>query len=315
MGERRESHPITVITGPTASGKTSLACHLAHSTNDEIIGADSRQVYQFMDIGTGKDLDEFVVNGDSVPYHLIDYIHPSQKYHIQNYKDDFLKTWRSLQSKSKSGIICGGTGLYIESVCHSDVFTQIPINPDLRLELETLEKELLQSKLKDHTLKYQVDFHSKKRLIRGIEIHEYLKNNPLPLNPFPKFDPLYLICFSEIEERKRKITSRLKDRLQFGMIEEVEDLLKMGITHEKLDYFGLEYRFIGKYLKQEITNTELFNTLNTAIHQYAKRQMTWMRRIDKKHENVHFIDVTEKKSTDFLQFAQDKHLQHANHKR
>lgn len=315
MGNRIKTYPITVITGPTASGKTALACHLANELGEEIIGADSRQVYRYMDIGTGKDLNEFIVNGSPVPYNLIDYVHPSQKFHIQNYKDDFLQTWNRLLTESKTGIICGGTGLYIESVCHSDVLTQIPINPELRTELELEAKETLRKILKNQPLKYQVDLHSKKRMIRGIEIHNYLKENPLPENPIPKFDPMYLICYSDIEERKNKITKRLKYRLQNGMIEEVENLITMGISHEKLDYFGLEYRFISKYLLKEISKDELFEKLNTAIHQYAKRQMTWMRRIDKKHNNVTFIDVTKRSSIDFLEFAKDKHHQHVNLKR
>lgn len=302
--------PITVITGPTASGKTALACHLAHAIQAEIIGADSRQVYRHMDIGTGKDLDEFNVNGSPVPYHLIDYVHPNEDYHIQRYKDDFLNTWKHLTQQNKTGILCGGTGLYIQSVCHSDVYTQIPVNSNLREELEDLDKEQLQQLIKSYSLQYKVDIDSKKRLIRGIEIHEYLLKHPLPKNPFPDFSPLYFICFSDIEQRKQKITKRLKYRLEHGMIEEVESLLNMGITHDKLQYFGLEYKFISQHLLGELDKETLFDRLNTAIHQYAKRQMTWMRRIERLHNHVHFLDVTKKPSTSYLDFVSQTHYSH-----
>ncbi len=307
--------PITVITGPTASGKTNLACHFAHQINAEIIGADSRQVYKFMDIGTGKDLDEFIIKGHQIPYHLIDYIHPNEDYHIQRYKNDFLNTWNTLKKAGKTGVICGGTGMYIQSVCHSDVFTQIPINEVLRNTLLLEPKEHLIKRLETFTLKYKVDTNSKKRLIRGIEIHTYLLNNPLPNNPFPEFSPLYFICFSDIEQRKQKITTRLKQRLEHGMIEEVEHLLKIGIPHEKLQYFGLEYKFVSQFLQNNITKSELFNQLNTAIHQYAKRQMTWMRRIKRNQPNVHFLDVTNTSSKNYVDFVSQTHYTHVNSKR
>lgn len=302
--------PITVITGPTASGKTALACHFAHHIQAEIIGADSRQVYKYMDIGTGKDLDEFIVNNKQVPYHLIDYVNPSENYHIQRYKDDFLNTWKKLSSQNKTGILCGGTGLYIQAVCHSDIFTQIPINTDLREKLIIKEKQSLITLLNNYTLKYKVDINSKKRLIRGIEIHEYLLHHPLPTNPFPKFSPLYFICFSDVEQRKQKITTRLKYRLEHGMLEEVEELLEKGITHEKLQYFGLEYKFLSYYLQNKISFDELTSQLNIAIHQYAKRQMTWMRRIKRQHQNVHFLDVTHTPSTHYLDFVSQTHHNH-----
>lgn len=302
--------PITVITGPTASGKTALACHLAHHIQAEIIGADSRQVYQFMDIGTGKDLDEFIIDGERIPYHLIDYAHPNEDYHIQRYKDDFLKTWHQLNNSNKTGIICGGTGLYIQSVCHSDIFTQIPINELLRNKLLLEDKTYLQKQLQTFDLQYKVDTNSKKRIIRGIEIHTYLLDNALPSNPFPEFSPLYFICFSDIEQRKQKITRRLKQRLEHGMIEEVEHLLKIGITHKKLQFFGLEYKFVSQFLQNNITKTELFSQLNTAIHQYAKRQMTWMRRIERNHPDVHFLDVTNLSSTSYLDFVSQTHFNH-----
>lgn len=302
--------PITVITGPTASGKTALACHLAHKIKAEIIGADSRQVYQFMDIGTGKDLGEFTIQGESIPYHLIDYVHPNSKFHIQRYKDDFLKTWKTLQDQNKTGVLCGGTGLYIQAVCHADVYTQIPINIKLREELVLLEKSKLQNQLKKYSLKYKVDVNSSKRLIRGIEIHEYLLNNSIPKNPFPNFIPLYFICYSDVEQRKQKITNRLKHRLDHGMIEEVEYLIDIGISYERLHFFGLEYRFISKYLQNNINKQDLFIRLNTAIHQYAKRQMTWMRRIKRMHPHVYFLDVTHKPSTNYLDFVTQKHNDH-----
>lgn len=305
-----QKSPITIITGPTASGKTALACHFAHAINAEIISADSRQVYKFMDLGTGKDLEEFTIHGHSIPYHLMDYVHPKESYHIQQYKDDFLDIWNALIKRQKTGIICGGTGLYIQSVCHADVFTQVPINLELRQELILKNKSELQQRLNSYTLKYKVDIQSQKRLIRGIEIHEYLLDNPIPKNPFPAFSPLYFICFSDINQRKEKITIRLKHRLNNGMIEEVESLLNRGITHDKLQYFGLEYKFISKYLLGEIDYPTLFNQLNTAIHQYAKRQMTWMRRIERQHSQVHFLDVSNQPSTSYLDFVSQTHFNH-----
>lgn len=307
--------PITVITGPTASGKTALACHFAHKIKGEIIGADSRQVYKFMDIGTGKDLNEFNVNNQNIPYHLIDYIDPSVQYHIQRYKDDFLKTWNTLTDKNTTGILCGGSGLYIQAVCHADIFTQIPINDQLRQELIKKDKLDLVKQLEKYTLKYKVDVNSKKRIIRGIEIHDYLLDHAIPKNPFPEFSPLYFICFSDIDQRKQRITTRLKQRLENGMIEEAEFLLNQGISHEKLQYFGLEYKFLSMYLQNLISLDTLFTQLNTAIHQYAKRQMTWMRRIERNHPHVHFLDVTNKPSTSYLDFVSQTHHNHVKSKR
>ncbi|MGB0883203.1 MAG: tRNA (adenosine(37)-N6)-dimethylallyltransferase MiaA [Flavobacteriales bacterium] len=301
------ANKITVITGLTASGKTTLACRFASEISAHIIGADSRQVYQGMDIGTGKDLDEFTVNGTQIPYHLIDHIPPDQHYDIHAYQKDFYRLWKNLKAEHQTALLCGGSGLYVESAISPKAFSQIPVNEKLRLILDSKSKAELQAKFQQIHPKYKVDRSSKKRLIRAIEIHHFLETHPEPKPLYEPLNPLYIVCFSSPEARRKRISERLTARLNQGLIEEVEELLSKGISHERLQYFGLEYKFVSQFLLNDLTKDELFTQLHTAICRYAKRQMTWMRGLDKRSENLHFFDVSDKKSTDYLSQLTDLH--------
>ncbi|MCT4665162.1 MAG: tRNA (adenosine(37)-N6)-dimethylallyltransferase MiaA [Flavobacteriales bacterium] len=302
----KKTHLIPIITGPTASGKTQLAVSLAYETQATIISADSRQVYQGLDIGTGKDLEEYEYNGKKIPYELIDIVAPEESYHIERYKKDFLSVWENLQGKDQNIIHCGGSAQYLDAIYNPGVFTQIPKNIKLREQLESQEKKALQEVLKNYNLQYSVDSDSHKRLVRAIEIHDFLKNNPLPQNNLPNFQPYFFICFSDAEIRREKINKRLKQRLENGLIEEVDYFLNKGISSDRMDYLGLEYRFVNAFLAGKYNKTELEQKLATAIHQFAKRQMTWMRKIKKNYENVWFLDCGRQKSTDYTEFVLDK---------
>lgn len=292
---------LPIITGLTASGKTSLACKLANTIHAEIIGADSRQVYKYMDIGTGKDLEDFTINGNQIPYHLIDFIHPNTDYHIDKYKADFKEVISDLNTRNKTGILCGGSVHYIQNIVHNNIYTSIPINTTLREELINLDKDYLITLLNQKELPFNIDTNSKKRIIRGIEIQNYLlKNQFIKDQPTNNIVPQYFICYSDVNQRKEKITKRLKERLENGMIEEVENLLGLSISHERLQHFGLEYKYISKYMLGEYTYSDFFEKLNTAIHQYAKRQMTWMRKITREEENVTLLDCSQKPSIEYL---------------
>jgi len=292
-----------VILGPTASGKTKLACQLAKELGGEIISTDSRQVYKHLDIGTGKDLNEYVIEGKQIPYHLIDIVEPNEQYYLHQFINDLEKCFLEITSRNKVPIICGGTGLYLD-VFHKDFsFTQIGENSEIRNQLETLTKEELIEKLNAYpkNLWQHVDLNSKKRIIRGIEICES-RLNPngykpptasLKLNTQKLYHPIYFGINIPLEERKQKITSRLQQRINNGLIQEVEMLLKQSLSHERLQKFGLEYKFVSKYLLNEITRDQLFLQLQTAIFQFAKRQMTWFRKMEKEGIQINWIDGLE----------------------
>jgi tRNA dimethylallyltransferase len=284
-----------VILGPTASGKTHLACNLAYHLNGEIISADSRQVYKHLDIGTGKDLNEYVINGEKINYHLIDVFEPGEQFYLHDFIRELKVAFDKITAQNKLPIICGGTGLYLDTLRKDFSFTQIKENENLRKELEERSKEDLIKKLKryNHQESQNVDLNSKKRLIRAIEIAEHLKNTEAKLEPASlPYHPYYIGIKSEVEKRRGLIYKRLISRLNNGLIEEVEGLFANGITHERLQFLGLEYKFISLYLQNKISKEELILQLSTAINQFAKRQMTWFRRMEKEGVKINWVEKT-----------------------
>ena len=285
-------HIITIL-GPTASGKTNVACQLAFEIGGEIISADSRQIYRGMDIGTGKDIEEYVVNGQSIPYHLIDIHDAGYKYNIAHFQQDFLRILPEIHASGNTPILCGGSGLYIEAALKGNSFLGIPMKKSRQAELEQQSDEELQQQFDQLSdkVKRALDSGTRRRIIRAIIVDEYLKANPnfqsVEIPPFK-----YTIFGIDIsrDERRTRITERLMHRLENGMIEEVVALLDGGLTQEDLDYYGLEYKWIGMYLRKEITLKELSEGLNSAIHKFSKRQMTWFRRMEKQGYDIHWID-------------------------
>lgn len=283
---------ITII-GPTASGKTPLAANLADRLHTEIISGDSRQVYRRMDLGTGKDLVDYVVDGRPVPYHLIDIVEPGSKYNVFEYQRDFLKAYQIIISKGKIPVLCGGTGMYIESVLKGYRLLPVPENPELRASLEGKSLEELTKILQNYKkLHNSTDIDTAKRAIRAIEIEEYYKQQPPEYREFPTLKSLIIGVDINRELRREKITCRLKQRLEEGMIEEVRGLLAEGIHPDDLIYYGLEYKFLTQHVIGELTYDEMFLQLETAIHQFAKRQMTWFRGMERRGFTIHWLDAT-----------------------
>ena len=283
---------ITII-GPTASGKTPLAAALANKLDTEIISGDSRQVYRRMDLGTGKDLVDYTVNGHEVPYHLIDIVEPGYKYNVFEYQRDFLKAYEEITAKGKLPVLCGGTGMYVESVLKGYRLLPVPENPELRASLEGKSLEELTHILEGYKkLHNSTDVDTAKRAIRAIEIEEYYKQQPPEYREFPSLHSLIVGVNIDRELRREKITRRLKQRLEEGMVEEVRGLLAKGIHPDNLIYYGLEYKFLTQYVIGELTYEEMFLQLETAIHQFAKRQMTWFRGMERRGFTIHWLDAT-----------------------
>lgn len=287
---------ITIL-GPTASGKTDLAAHLAVRTGAEIISADSRQVYRDMDIGTGKDLGDYTVDGRSVPYHLIDICEPGTKYNLFRYQQDFLNCYEDIRSRGVPPILCGGTGLYIEAVLKGYSLSPVPQNPELRRSLENkslgeLTQILTGLKERNHSVMHnRTDVDSCQRAIRAIEIETHNLSAPTEDRHCPPIDSFIIGVDIDRDERRQKITERLKVRLEAGMVEEIDRLLKRGIPAEDLIYYGLEYRFVTEYLVGRLSYEEMFGQLETAIHQFAKRQMTWFRGMERRGFTIHWVNA------------------------
>ena len=284
---------ITIL-GPTASGKTPVAARLAAEIGGEVISADSRQVYRRMDIGTGKDLEDY---GD-VPYHLIDIVEPGTKYNLFQYQQDFFDVYQQIRSRGAVPILCGGTGLYIEAVLKGYHLSPVPQNPELRAALEgkslaELTQMLAELKAKTGSNMHNTtDVDSCQRAIRAIEIETYNIEHPMPRRELPPVDSLIIGINIDRELRREKITRRLKARLEAGMVEEVQALLDEGIAPDDLIYYGLEYKFVTEYLTGKTTYDEMFTRLEIAIHQFAKRQMTWFRGMERRGFKIHWIDAT-----------------------
>jgi tRNA dimethylallyltransferase len=275
-----------VILGPTTSGKTRLGVGIARSLSGEIISADSRQVYRGMDIGTGKDLTEY---GD-IPYHLIDVVSPGEEFNVFQFQRRFLDAFADIGNRKRLPILVGGTGMYLDAVLRGYRLAQVPENPILRAGLSPLSLELLAERLKQTTsrLHNTTDLLDRERLIRAIEIAAY--EHAHQPEPLPKFRTLLFGVRWDRAILRQRITNRLKERLAHGMIEEVERLHAEGVPWEKLEFFGLEYRYVAKYLKGELTVNDMFQKLNSAIHDFAKRQETWFRRMERNGAMIHWLD-------------------------
>lgn len=283
---------LIAIIGPTASGKTSLATALAYDLDSEIISGDSRQVYRGMDIGTGKDLEDYVVEGRQIPYHLIDIVEPGYKYNVFEYQRDFLKAYEDICRRGKLPILCGGTGMYVESVLKGYRLLPVPENPALRERLSGKSLDELTAILSTYKkLHNSTDVDTVKRAVRAIEIEEYYRQTPVQEREFPHLKSLIIGVSIDRDLRRKKISERLRERLDAGMVEEVRGLLDRGIAPEDLIYYGLEYKYLTLYVTGQMTYAEMVHDLEIAIHQFAKRQMTWFRGMERRGFNIHWIDA------------------------
>lgn len=287
------NYDLVTILGPTASGKTQLAAALAYDLNTEIISADSRQIYRGMDLGTGKDLEDYVIQGRSIPYHLIDIADAGYRYNLFEYQRDFLVAYQDMKERGLLPVFCGGTGLYLESVLKAYRMTPVPENIELRQQLEGKSLDELTEILKTYkTLHNQTDVDTAKRAIRAIEIADHYQRNPLTERAFPDIHSLIIGVNIDRELRREKITRRLHQRLKEGMVEEVRGLLEKGIPAENLIYYGLEYKYLTQYVIGELSYEQMVHDLEIAIHQFAKRQMTWFRGMERRGFTIHWLDAT-----------------------
>jgi tRNA dimethylallyltransferase len=285
------SYDLLVVTGTTASGKTSLAVALADRLGGEIISADSRQVYCRMNLGTGKDYSEYAINGKTIPYHLVDIADPGYKYNLFEYQRDFSVVYEDLKRRDVFPVVCGGSGLYVDSIVKGYRMFEVPPDTGLRKILEKKSLEELTGILSSYkSLHNTTDIDTKKRAIRAIEIEEYTRIRTGNMSRMPELNPLVTGVYFDREIRRKRITERLHRRLDEGMVEEVRSLLDSGISKEALIYYGLEYRYITLYLTGETGYDEMVKSLETAIHQFAKRQMTWFRGMERKGVQINWID-------------------------
>lgn len=287
------NYDLIAILGPTASGKTPFAAALAAELNTEIISADSRQIYRGMDLGTGKDLADYTIGGRNIPYHLIDIADPGYKYNVFEYQRDFLSAYEAIKQKGCLPVLCGGTGMYLEAVLKGYRLLPVPENPELRARLEGKSLAELTEILKQYkTLHNSTDVDTAKRAIRAIEIEEYYLQTDVAQREFPKLNSLIIGVDIDRELRREKITRRLRQRLDEGMVDEVRRLLAGGIKADDLIYYGLEYKYLTLYAIGKMSYDEMFTGLETAIHQFAKRQMTWFRGMERRGFTIHWVNAT-----------------------
>ena len=278
------------IVGPTASGKTALAVQLAAAFRGEVISADSRQVYRGMDIGTGKDLQEYLVNGEIIPFHLIDIVDAGEKYNVFEYQSDFVKAWEDCRQRGVLPVLCGGSGLYVEAVLKGYQLLAVPVNEELRASLNGLSLADLASRLSAYKKLHNTTvIYTPKRAIRAIEIEEYYLTHPKEEKVLPEIRSLIVGVDVSREVRRERITARLHERLQHGMVEEVQNLLDSGIAPEDLIYYGLEYKYLTLYLIGRLKYEDMVGQLNVAIHQFAKRQMTWFRKMEREGFEIRWL--------------------------
>ncbi len=292
MEEPTKKYNLVTILGPTATGKTGLAARLAAAIGGEVISADSRQVYRGMDLGTGKDYRDYFVNGREIPVHLVDIEEPGVHYNVYRYQADFIRVFERLQSQAKFPVLCGGSGLYLEAVLKNYKLIQVPPNPGLRKELEGKSLEELTGILKNlkPKLHNKTDIETDRRAIRAIEIEMYSREHPDLDTSMPEIISLNIGVDYDRDIRRKRISQRLEQRLEEGMLEEVRRLLDEGLTPGQLIYYGLEYKYLTLHLTGELSYNEMFQKLETAIHQFAKRQMTWFRGMEKRGTRIHWID-------------------------
>lgn len=284
---------MLAVVGPTACGKTALAVELALALGGEVLSADSRQVYRGMDIGTGKDLSEYVRGDVNVPVHLVDIAEAGYRYNVFEYQRDFLRAYEGVVQRGNLPVLCGGSGMYVESVLRGYRLIPVPENKELRERLQHKSLEELTAILSTYkTLHNNTDTDTVKRAIRAIEIEEYYAAARVEEREFPTIRTLTLGVDVSREVRRERISKRLRARLDEGLIEEVERLLANGLTAEQLIYYGLEYKFVTLYLTGALTREEMFQGLETAIHQFAKRQMTWFRGMERRGVNIHWVDIS-----------------------
>ncbi|WP_319592257.1 tRNA (adenosine(37)-N6)-dimethylallyltransferase MiaA [uncultured Draconibacterium sp.] len=283
---------LLTILGPTATGKTGLAAHLAAQLNGEVISADSRQIYRGMDLGTGKDYEDYFVDGIEMPSHLVDIEDAGAHYNVYRFQTDFIEVFNEIQSRNKFPVLCGGSGLYLEAVLRNYRLIEVPPNKELRKELEGKTLEELTEILKElkPELHNETDVETDRRAIRAIEIEHYYRNNPKEDSEMPEIRSLNVGIDFDREMRRQRITTRLKQRLDEGMLDEVQKLLDSGLTPEQLIYYGLEYKFLTLHLIGELSFDEMFSKLEIAIHQFAKRQMTWFRGMEKRGTKIHWVN-------------------------
>lgn len=283
---------LVTVLGPTATGKTSLAANIALALDGEIISADSRQVYRGMDIGTGKDYEDYWVGGKLIPSYLIDIEEAGAHYNVYRFQTDFSEIFQDIAGRKKFPVLCGGSGLYIESVLKDYKLIKVPPDAELRKNLENKNLEELTEILRQ----YKPDLHNKtdietiRRAVRAIEIEKYYLENPGLESELPEINSLNIGIFFEREQRRERISQRLRQRLEAGMVDEVRNLMLNGLTADQLIYYGLEYKYVTLYLTEKLTYSEMFNQLEIAIHQFAKRQMTWFRGMEKRGTKIHWID-------------------------
>lgn len=286
-------YDLITILGPTASGKTNFAAYLAAGLDTEIISGDSRQVYRGMTVGTGKDLNDYIIQGRQIPYHLIDICDPGYKYNVYEYQHDFHQVYNRIKEKGKIPLLCGGTGLYIESVLKGYKLLNVPENPELRKELKDKSLKELESILRSYKILHNTtDLDSARRAIRAIEIEEYYKTQSPGKNEYGPLNSLVIGISIDRFLRREKITKRLRKRLeQENMLDEVRTLLDSGISPEDLIYYGLEYKYLTLHLIGKLSYDEMFEQLEIAIHQFAKRQMTWFRGMERRDFRIHWMDA------------------------